>query len=73
MRKLRTQQEVIDALGGIDRMRDLLGANRKQAWHWVGRTGLFPAYTYPTLQKALKRRGAIAADELFPKRRNHVA
>jgi hypothetical protein len=72
MRTLQSQDEVINALGGIVRVRDLFGANRKQAWHWT-RTGLFPAYTYPTIQKTLKRRGLRAADELFAQRRNRAA
>jgi hypothetical protein len=73
MRTLHSQQEVIDALGGINKFRDVLGANRKQAWHWTGRTGLFPAYTYPPIQKALRRRGLSAADELFAQRRRSAA
>lgn len=73
MRKLNSQEEVIAALGGINRFREILDANRKQAWHWTGRTGLFPAYTYPLLQKALRRRGCTASDELFSKRRSRAA
>ena len=72
MRRLTTQPQVIDALGGIASVREMLDANRKQAWHWT-RTGLFPAYTYPIIQRALKRRGCRAADDLFAQRRKDAA
>jgi hypothetical protein len=68
MRKLNTQNEVIEALGGLARVRELLEANRKQAWHWT-KTGVFPAYTYPVLAKALKRRRLAVSDDLFAGRK----
>lgn len=72
MRKLNTLQDVIEALGGIKRVRERFGANRKQAWHWT-RTGLFPAYLYPEVQKALKRLDLKADDALFARRRAREA
>jgi hypothetical protein len=68
MRKLNTQTEVIEALGGTIRVRELLEANRKQFWHWT-KTGVFPAYTYPVVQKALKRRKLTVSDDLFARRK----
>lgn len=66
MRKLRTPEQVIEFLGGPDRICELIpGANKKQIWHWHGRAGKFPAYTYVALQRALKRRKASAPDRLW--------
>jgi hypothetical protein len=60
MRHLRTVQDVVEALGGIEAVCELTNANNKQAWNWVGRAGMFPARKYVVMQRALKRRGATA-------------
>jgi hypothetical protein len=70
MRKLKTQQQVIDALGGVEALCAITGANRKQVWHWYGRAKVFPAYTHPAMTKALKLRGKEAHDALWSSRRN---
>jgi hypothetical protein len=64
MKNLRTALEVVEALG-IDLVCELTDANPKQAWHWYSRTGIFPAYTYRAIQKALKKRRLHAPDELW--------
>lgn len=65
MRKLRTTQAVINALGGLDAVCELIGANRKQAWNWQGRAGVFPANTYVVLIRALHRRNLDAPATLW--------
>jgi hypothetical protein len=65
MKKLRTPLEVIEHLGGVDRVCELTGANAKQVWHWYGRAGKFPANTYVALKRALRRRDCYAPDHLW--------
>jgi hypothetical protein len=64
MKNLRTADEVVHVLG-LDRVCELTEANPKQAWHWYGRAGVFPARTYVVLKRALKRRGCRAPDYLW--------
>jgi hypothetical protein len=64
MKNLRTAGEVVDAIG-LDRVCELTESNPKGVWHWTGRTGVFPAYTYVALQKALKKRRCRAPDSLW--------
>lgn len=65
MRTLRTAEKVIDALGGLERVCELTGANLKQAWNWHGRAGTFPSNTYVVMTRALRRRGAVAPPQLW--------
>jgi hypothetical protein len=65
MKRLRTVQEVVDALGGLNGVCELTDANLKQAWHWVGRAGQFPANTYVIMQRSLKARGFEAPARLW--------
>lgn len=66
MRKIRTPQQVIEALGGLDAVCELTEANAKQVWHWYGRAGQFPANTYVAMTRALRRRGYVAPVSLWP-------
>ena len=63
--KLQTQEAVIEALGGIEAVRGLTGANRKQAWYWIARAKKFPGHTYLDMTRALKRRNKVANDDLW--------
>lgn len=66
MKKLRTPLEVIEHLGGVERICELIpGTNAKQVWHWHARAEQFPAYTYVALKRALKRRDCYAPDRLW--------
>ncbi|WP_334358387.1 MULTISPECIES: hypothetical protein [unclassified Bradyrhizobium] len=56
---------MIRALGGIEVVLQLTGANAKQAWNWTGRFGAFPANTYVCLMRALNRRGYTAPARLW--------
>jgi hypothetical protein len=65
MKRLRTVDQVVDALGGLSAVCELTDANLKQAWHWVGRAGQFPANTYVAMTRALNRRGYEAPARLW--------
>lgn len=65
MKRLRTVDQVVDALGGLSEVCKITDANLKQAWHWHGRAGQFPANTYVALQRALRRRGYEAPARLW--------
>jgi hypothetical protein len=70
MKRLRTVQQVVDVLGGLDGICELSESpdwdvNLKQAWHWVGRAGQFPANTYVVMTRALHRRGYEAPARLW--------
>jgi hypothetical protein len=60
MTRLKTAQDVVNALGGLAAVCELTGANTKQAWNWTGRADSFPASTYWVMQRALRRRGHTA-------------
>jgi hypothetical protein len=63
---LKTAQDVVNALGGLDAVCKMFDATKKQAWNWVGRKGgKFPAHTYVVMQRALKRRGKSAPAHLW--------
>jgi hypothetical protein len=65
MRKLQTARDVISHLGGLKRVCEITGANRKQAEHWRGRAASFPASTYVVMMQALRRRRATAPPQLW--------
>jgi hypothetical protein len=66
MKRLRTVDQVVEALGGLDGLCELgLAENTKQAWHWVGRAGQFPANTYVAMTRTLRRRGFEAPARLW--------
>ena len=65
MKRLRTVEEVVEELDGLPGVCELTEANLKQAWHWVGRAGQFPANTYVIMQRSLKARGFEAPARLW--------
>jgi UDP-N-acetyl-D-mannosaminuronic acid transferase (WecB/TagA/CpsF family) len=65
MKRLRTKQQVVAVLGGLDGVCQITEANLKQAWHWIGRAEQFPANTYVAMQRALNRRGYEAPARLW--------
>ena len=73
MKKLLSIHTVIDKLGGPIGLRKVTGSNRKQAWHWYARAGMFPAHTQSDIQKALGAKGYVASDKLFAKRQARAA
>jgi hypothetical protein len=73
MRQLKTVDAVVDTLGGVPAVCKLMNANRKQAWNWVARAKQFPAWTYPDMQEALKRRNATAPKRLWSTGRKRIA
>jgi hypothetical protein len=66
MKRLRTVDQVMEVLGGLEGVCELgFADNPKQAWHWVGRAGQFPANTYVVMTRALRRRGYEAPARLW--------
>jgi hypothetical protein len=65
MKRLRTAEQVVRTLGGLGRVCELTGANSKQAWHWSGRKGTFPANTYVIMMRELNRLGYEAPARLW--------
>jgi hypothetical protein len=65
MKRLRTVDQVVEVLGGLGGLCRLTGANFKQAWHWTGRAGQFPAQYYVVMTRALRRRGYEAPARLW--------
>jgi hypothetical protein len=65
MRRLSTVDQVIDALGGMDRVLELTGTNSKQTWNWQRRTGQFPAQWHDAMTKALRKRRCTAPPRLW--------
>jgi hypothetical protein len=73
MKQLRTANQVVKALGGLDEVCRITGANVKQAWHWHGRAGRFPANTYVAMTRVLNARGYEAPARLWNQKRETVA
>lgn len=65
LRRLSTAAQVVDCLGGLPKVCEIVDANYKQAFNWSGRSGTFPASTYFLMQRALARRGATAPPHLW--------
>lgn len=68
MKRLRTAEQVVKALGGLDEVMKLTRANFKQAWHWTGRADAFPAVFHECMTKALQRKGYNAPARLWNQR-----
>lgn len=64
MAPLRTTSDVISALGGIQAVVGLTGRSTQAVWNWKDR-GVFPAWTYLALTKALAEAGHTADPKLF--------
>jgi hypothetical protein len=67
MKKLRTANQVIERLGGLDRVAELTLTEKKSAYNWP-RFGTFPSSTYKAMTDALKRRGYTAPGSLWKQR-----
>jgi hypothetical protein len=65
MRRLTTAREVVEALGGIEAVRKLTGANIKTIYHWTGQAKCFPSRTFKVMNDALKRRELAAPAALW--------
>lgn len=64
MTKLENTVDIIDYLGGNDRVANMLGTTAKAVANWRY-SGMFPASTYVALRKALRRARANAPDALW--------
>ena len=65
LKRLSTADEVVNVLGGFDKVVELTEANTKQAWNWTKRFGSFPACYMDVMVSALKRRGYTAPARLW--------
>ena len=65
MKRLTTVNQVIKALGGIEKVRELTGANNKQSWNWTEKFGSFPSRYYACMTLALLRAGYQAPARLW--------
>lgn len=65
MSALRTTSEVVEALGGVPKTRDLVrAASLQRIQNWVKR-GRFPPETYVPINEALSGRGLSADPALW--------
>jgi hypothetical protein len=64
MKRLRTANQVIERLGGLDRIAELTATDLKSAYNWP-RFGAFPSSTYVVMMRALNRRGFTAPASLW--------
>jgi hypothetical protein len=60
--------DVVDALGGIPNVAELMGTSRNAVYNWIA-NGEFPTDTYILIQAELKSRGLVAPDHLWPMRK----
>lgn len=63
-RQLKSTVEVINALGGLQGMRELIGAVPQQVHLWKVR-GFFPSRYYMVMSRALTEKGFEAPPELW--------
>lgn len=64
MKRLRTAQQVIDRLGGLNRIAEMTATDLKSAYNWP-RFEAFPSSTYVVMNRALNRRGYTAPASLW--------
>jgi hypothetical protein len=64
MDELRTTVEVIEELGGNQKVADLTGSTNKAVWNWRG-FETFPSNTYVAITEALQSRGKTAPPSLW--------
>lgn len=72
MKRLRTAEQVIDRLGGLNRIADMTATDLKSAYNWP-RFGVFPSSTYVVMIRALNRRGYTAPASLWRMREKRAA
>jgi len=68
MRRLTSVTEVIDALGGDEKVAELTHAKPKAVWNWHGYFEAFPSDTYAVMERELRRRGYSAPPHLWKMR-----
>jgi hypothetical protein len=72
MKRLRTADQVIKRLGGLDKVADMTVTELKSAYNWP-RCGAFPSATHDVMTRALKRRGYTAPAALWGQRMKGAA
>jgi hypothetical protein len=66
-------RDVVDWLGGIEAVCEMTGRDLKTVYHWIGRSGTFPARYHDMMTKALKKRGCTAPPALWNQEEEQVA
>jgi hypothetical protein len=72
LKQLRSVNTVVEALGGIDAVIELTGANNKQTWNWTKRFQSFPAKYYACMIAALNERGYTAPARLWAQEGSNI-
>ncbi len=65
MKTLKTQKEVVKALGGLRATGELFGIGESAVGNWLYQHGNFPAYTMTVIQQELLSRGMSADTKLW--------
>jgi hypothetical protein len=60
-RHFTTTKQIVDFFGGIDAVCEMCNVDDKTVYHWIGRSGTFPARFHDLMTKALKKRGGYTA------------
>ncbi|WP_445215494.1 hypothetical protein ACKWRH_23735 [Bradyrhizobium sp. Pa8] len=68
MKYLTTARDVVNHLGGLERVCELTASKPATAKNWPTRAKSFPASTYVVMQRALRRRRASAPPHLWNQR-----
>ncbi|KRR21313.1 hypothetical protein CQ14_06600 [Bradyrhizobium lablabi] len=68
MKTISNVAEIVEVLGGIERVAALTEAKDPAVWNWVYAFEAFPANTYFVLIEALKQRGYTAPPHLWKMR-----
>lgn len=62
--KLKTVDDVIEALGGLKAVSEITGSSQSAVWNWRDR-GAFPSKKHVVMTGALERRGLVAPLSLW--------
>ena len=65
MKRLKSFDKVVEALGGPAAVRELTHANPKQAWNWNNKTCKFPARLHACMTDKLRELGYEADPRLW--------
>ncbi|MGY2987663.1 hypothetical protein [Bradyrhizobium sp. USDA 4508] len=68
MKKLSNVADIVEVLGGPERVAELTEARDPAVWNWLYAFEAFPANTYFVLIEALKKRGYTAPPHLWKMR-----
>jgi hypothetical protein len=73
MRQFTTTRQIVDFFGGIEAVCEMCNVDDKTVYHWMGRSGTFPARFHDMMTKALKKRGYTAPSTLWNQQQEKAA